>query len=98
MRKKYWLHIIPISRYATPEPTAQFLLVGNEYPHPGGAAPSHGYLSWEQLKNALRNIGKIEESVLQEATKDVQQGMAFTIPDVELDEAQVWALGLNLLS
>lgn len=96
MKKNYWLHIIPISRYATPVPTAKFLLVGNEYPHPGGAAPSRGYLSWDQLWKVLQDTARVHEEVLQEATKQVQKGVAFTIPNVELDENQVTALGLDI--
>ena len=96
MKKTYWLHIIPIFRYAAPEPTAKFLLVGNEYPHPGGAAPSRGYLSWEQLQKALRDTAKVHDDVLQEAAKEVQNGVAFTIPDVALEEQEIRVLGLDV--
>ena len=96
MNKNYWLHIIPISHYASSEPTARFLLVGNEMPHPGGAAPSRGYVSWEQLEKALREIAKIDEGVLQKVATEVQKGVAFTIPNVQLQQIQMMALGLTL--
>jgi hypothetical protein len=96
MTKTYWLHLIPLRPHGSSQTTAQVLLVGNEYPHPGGAAPSRGYLSWEQLRVALQTTGKIEENVLQQAEKELGKGVAYTIANVELDEAQIKALGLNL--
>lgn len=105
MEKNYWLHLIPISRSTAPEPTAKVLLaasedpkvllVGTENPHPGGAAPSRGYPTWGSLENALRGIAHVQDDVLQEASKEIKSGKAFTIVEVKLDEQQIRRLGLN---
>jgi hypothetical protein len=95
MKKRFWLHIIPIFQYATVEPTTKFLLLLLTGPHPAGAAPLRGYVSWEQLSEALQGV-RIHEAVLKEAASDAEKGMAFSIPDVELDEKQIRALGLDL--
>jgi len=90
------LHLIPIRSDGNSQTTAQVLLVGNDFPYRGGAAPSRGYLSWEQLMKALEEVAKVDADVLHQAAIEINKGVAYTIPEVELDETQIKALGLEL--